>query len=64
MADTAPDSYRAMHHVRPIADWRPEFGPVLWWRYPIEAPPYHGTPEDAAWPGGLTHWTAVKAPGG
>lgn len=31
---------------RPIAEWREDMGPVLWWRFPITEPPYVGTPLD------------------
>lgn len=32
--------------VRPLKEWREEFGPVLWWKFPITEPPYVGTPLD------------------
>lgn len=30
----------------PLAEWYEEIGPVLWWKFPIEEPPYCGTPND------------------
>ena len=30
----------------PPCDWHEDMGPVLWWRAPIEEPPYCGTPLD------------------
>jgi len=31
---------------RPLAEYREDMGPVLWWKFPIEEPPYVGTPSD------------------
>lgn len=35
--------YETFH---PIEEWREDYGCVLWWRFPIEEPPYCGTPND------------------
>lgn len=32
--------------ARTIAEWTEETGPVLWWKFPIDEPPYVGTPLD------------------
>ncbi len=32
--------------VRVLAEWAHEYGPVLWWKFPIDEPPYVGTPDD------------------
>jgi len=32
--------------ARTLAEWHEDHGPVLWWRFPIEEPPYVGTPLD------------------
>jgi hypothetical protein len=32
--------------ARPISEYHEDMGPVLWWRFPIEEPPYVGTPKD------------------
>lgn len=29
-----------------LDEWSEEDGPVLWWKFPIEEPPYCGTPND------------------
>ena len=29
-----------------LEDWNEEIGSVLWWKFPIEEPPYIGTPLD------------------
>ena len=57
---------------RPLAEWSEEDGAVLWWRFPVEEPPYVGTPLDDDWPvmgtatGGttnyVTHWTRLLVP--
>lgn len=31
---------------RPLSEWTEEDGDVLWWRFPIEEPPYCGSPND------------------
>lgn len=35
---------------RPREEWTEEDGPVMWWRFPIEEPPYVGTPNDTGRP--------------
>ena len=32
--------------TRPIEEYHEDMGPVLWWKFPIEEPPYVGTPND------------------
>lgn len=34
------------HRARPLSEWHEDMGPMLWWRFPIEEPPYVGTPLD------------------
>lgn len=48
--------------ARPLADWHEDDGPVLWWRFPVDEPPYSGTPLDQDWPGYHTHWTKIDVP--
>ena len=49
--------------ARPFADWHEDIGPVLWWAFPIEEPPYVGTPLDAWFVDGkYTHWTYIPEP--
>lgn len=45
--------------ARPIDQWHEDHGPALWWRFPIEEPPYSGTPLDDDWPGYHTHWSPI-----
>ena len=48
--------------ARPIEEWHEDFGFVLWWKFPIEEPPYVGCPLDEDWPGYHTHWTPIPIP--
>lgn len=48
--------------ARPIDEWGEDNGDVLWWKFPIEEPPYVGSPLDANWPGYHTHWTPIAVP--
>jgi hypothetical protein len=31
---------------RPISEYHEDMGSVLWWKFPIDGPPYVGTPND------------------
>lgn len=55
-----PESLRPM--PRPLEDWGEDYGDVLWWKFPIEEPPYVGSPLDEHWPGYHTHWTPIPVP--
>jgi hypothetical protein len=46
----------------PIDDWHEDMGDVLWWEFPIQEPPYCGTPLDILWPGYYTHFTPLPRP--
>lgn len=46
----------------PIDEWHEDNGAVLWWAFPIEEPPYCGTPLDSDWPNYHTHWTPIIVP--
>ena len=48
--------------VRPLEEWSEAYGDVLWWKFPIEEPPYVGSPLDENWPGYHTHWTPIPLP--
>ena len=47
---------------RPLEEWGEDYGDVLWWAFPIEEPPYVGSPLDEKWPGYHTHWTPIVVP--
>ena len=48
--------------ARPLEEWGEDDGDVLWWAFPVEEPPYVGSPLDAAWPGYHTHWVPLPEP--
>lgn len=47
---------------RPLDEWSEEDGPALWWKFPINEPPYCGSPLYSDWPGYHTHWTRIPMP--
>ena len=47
---------------RLLEEWGEDDGDVLWWKFPIEEPPYVGSPLDANWPNYHTHWTPIVVP--
>lgn len=47
---------------RQLEEWGEDYGDVLWWKFPIEEPPYVGSPLDLSWPGYHTHWTPIPLP--
>ena len=46
----------------PLSDWHEDIGAALWWRVPVEEPPYCGSPVCDDWPGYHTHWTPILVP--
>lgn len=48
--------------ARHIDEWHEDDGPVLWWRDPIEEPPYVGTPDDADFDETLKWWSPIDIP--
>ena len=50
--------------ARPISEYHEDFGEVLWWRFPVDEPPYVGRPDDSGWPDPPyhTHWTQILVP--
>ncbi len=46
----------------PLSDWHEGIGAALWWRFPVEEPPYCGSPVCDDWPGYHTHWTPILVP--
>ena len=51
-----------LRQAQPLDQWHEADGDVLWWRFPIEEPPYVGSPLDTRWPGYHTHWTRIVLP--
>jgi hypothetical protein len=35
--------------ARPISEYHEDMGDVLWWKFPIDEPPYCGSPRDAGY---------------
>ena len=48
--------------ARPLEEWGEDYGDVLWWKFPIEEPPYVGSPLDEKWPEDHTHWNPIVMP--
>lgn len=42
-------------------DWDEDFGDVLWWKLPVDEPPYIGSPLCCDWPGYHTHWSKLPS---
>lgn len=47
--------------ARPLAEYHEDFGPVVWWKFPVNEPSWIGSPTDDDWPGYHTHWTPHPA---
>lgn len=56
------ERWREATRLRPLDDYHEDMGPVLWWRLPIDEPPYCGSPLCSNWPGYHTHFTPVVLP--
>lgn len=57
--------------ARPLSEYHEDMGPVLWWTFPIQEPPYVGSPTWDDWPLRIdsdedlpycTHWTPISIP--
>lgn len=53
---------RVTEPPKPIDEWHEDYGDVLWWKFPIDEPPFCGTPLDSDWPDYHTHWTPLIIP--
>ena len=47
---------------RTLEEWHEDYGDVLWWKFPVDEPPYVGSPLDEHWPAYHTHWTLIPMP--
>lgn len=45
--------------LAPVEHYHEDLGPVMWWRPPLDEPPWVGTPLDSDWPGHHTHFSAL-----
>lgn len=54
--------------ARPAEEWHEDYGDALWWSFPIEEPPYVGSPisynpdGSPTVPAHCTHWTPIFTP--
>jgi hypothetical protein len=48
--------------ARPGEEYHEDMGDMLWWRFPIDEPPYAGSPLNTDWPGYHTHFTPIPIP--
>lgn len=46
----------------PIEEWHEDYGDCIWWTFPIEEPPYVGSPLEDNFPDGFTHFTRIIIP--
>ena len=60
--DLIADGVTVQECTRPLEEWHEDYGDVLWWKFPIEEPPYVGSPLDEKWPAYHTHWTPIVLP--
>jgi len=49
-------------HAHKLDEWHEAIGDVLWWKFPIDEPPYCGSPLADDWPGYHTHFTKLAIP--
>ena len=57
---TEPQGEKVEAHL--AEHWNEDIGDVLWWNFPVEEPPYCGTPLDERFPKHKTHFTTVVMP--
>ena len=55
----SPEEVQALKTARPLNEWHEDYGDCLWWKFPIEEPPYCGSPLCEDWPEYHTHWTPL-----
>lgn len=49
-------------YARHIDEWHEDMGVVLWWRDPVEEPPYVGTPHDGDFDETYKWWSPIDTP--
>lgn len=58
--------YEDFNTLRPIEEWNEDYGTCLFWRIPIQEPPYCGSPLDSTWEcdydNYYTHFTRLMEP--
>ncbi len=56
---------RDVFKLHEASEWHDDLGDVLWWRIPIEEPPWVGSPLAGDWPDDddyYTHWSFIPIP--
>lgn len=54
------DALRYYERLRPAREYHEDDSCVLWWKLPVEEPPYCGTPNDEDWkPQYYTHFSMI-----
>jgi len=48
--------------LRPLSEWHEDVGPVLWWKFPLDEPPYCGSPLDLGYEVVITGIATAAAP--
>lgn len=61
LMERADENKKAISPI-PIEEWYEDDGDCLWWKFPIEEPPYCGSPLDEDWPEYHTHFTRLLVP--
>ncbi|MCG3089152.1 hypothetical protein [Sporosarcina cyprini] len=61
LIERADENKQAIYPI-PIEEWHEDDGDCLWWKFPIEEPPYCGSPLDKYWPEYHTHFTRLLMP--
>ena len=57
---TEPQAEKVEAHL--AEHWNEDIGDVLWWNFPVEEPPYCGTPLDEHFPKYKTHFSVIDMP--
>lgn len=57
---TADEPTKVIAHL--AEHWDEDMGDVLWWDFPVEEPPYCGTPLDEYFPKYKTHFSMIDMP--
>ncbi|WP_278529598.1 hypothetical protein [Enterococcus asini] len=57
---TEPKNEKVEAHL--AEHWDEDMGDVLWWNFPVEEPPYCGTPLDEHFPKYKTHFSMIDMP--
>lgn len=57
--DTLQELVDKVTILRPISEWCEELGDCLWWKVPIDEPPYCGSPLNDDFPWYVTHFTQL-----